>query len=159
MTSRVHSILKRRGDMPFSYNKDQVDHRWSRMRKALGLDDDCVAHVCRHTCASRLLAAGKGLLVVKEWLGHADIKTTMIYSHLMPGALDDAVLGLEGVSKSVTETAGTRPVQDGASKTQRIEIMGKPIARVAEMADALDLGSSGPTEGVGSPLSPPFMYL
>ena len=34
----------------------------------------------RHTCASRLVQRGVPLLVVKEWLGHNDIKMTLRYS-------------------------------------------------------------------------------
>jgi len=97
MTSRVYRVFEQRGSQPFSYNKDQAVRLWGSMRDSLGLDAESVAHVCRHTCASRLLAAGKSLLVVQQWLGHADIKTTMIYTHLMPGALDDAVAALEGI--------------------------------------------------------------
>ena len=37
-----------------------------------------------HTFASRLVMNGVPLRVVKELLGHSDIKTTMVYSHLAP---------------------------------------------------------------------------
>jgi len=43
---------------------------------------DCSAHTLRHTHASRLIQNGLNLYEVKEILGHADIKTTMRYSHL-----------------------------------------------------------------------------
>lgn len=149
LTTRAYGILKRRGFTPFTLNKSQFNHRWADMREALGLDSECVAHVCRHTCASKLLAAGKGLLVVRDWLGHKDIKTTMIYSHLMPGALDDAVLSLESVSKCVTdcvhieETSGiSNKVIKAAKPLSNNEMLSLlDFARVAELADAPDLGS------------------
>lgn len=39
-------------------------------------------HTFRHTCLSWLIMSGEDLRTVQEWAGHADIKTTMIYSHL-----------------------------------------------------------------------------
>lgn len=42
-------------------------------------------HLFRHTFASRLVQAGVPLAKVSAWLGHADIRTTMIYAHLAPG--------------------------------------------------------------------------
>ena len=41
-------------------------------------------HTLRHTAATRMVNAGIDLVVVQELLGHADIKTTMIYSHPVP---------------------------------------------------------------------------
>lgn len=41
-------------------------------------------HDLRHTVATRLVEKGIDLLVVKEILGHADVKTTMRYSHPVP---------------------------------------------------------------------------
>lgn len=41
-------------------------------------------HDLRHTSATRMVASGIDLVVVQEILGHADIKTTMRYSHPVP---------------------------------------------------------------------------
>ena len=45
----------------------------------------------RHTFASHLVMSGVDLPTVKKLLGHADIETTMIYSHLADEHVDKAV--------------------------------------------------------------------
>ncbi len=54
-------------------------------------------HSLRHTFASHLVMKGVDLPTVKELMGHANIQTTMIYSHLAPDHLADAVDKLEFV--------------------------------------------------------------
>lgn len=36
-------------------------------------------HTFRHTTALTLVQAGVDIITVKEWLGHADVKTTSMY--------------------------------------------------------------------------------
>ncbi|KLW25411.1 MULTISPECIES: tyrosine-type recombinase/integrase [Enterobacter cloacae complex] len=48
-------------------------------------------HVLRHTFASHFMMNGGNILVLKEILGHSDIKMTMIYAHFAPTHLEDAV--------------------------------------------------------------------
>ena len=49
--------------------------------KSAGIEN-CTLHVLRHTFASQLVMAGVSIYKVGQWLGHADVKTTMIYAHL-----------------------------------------------------------------------------
>jgi len=57
--------------------------------------DNATLHTLRHTFASHLIMAGVDLATVSKLLGHKDISTTMIYSHLSPDHLRGAVEKLD----------------------------------------------------------------
>lgn len=62
-------------------DRNSFNHSFRRLVKRAGIID-LRPHDLRHDCAARLATAGVPLRVIKEWLGHADIKTTMKYAHL-----------------------------------------------------------------------------
>ncbi len=59
-----------------------VQQRLDRWAGRLGLEKKLHPHLLRHSFASHLLEASGNLRAVQEWLGHADIATTQIYTHL-----------------------------------------------------------------------------
>lgn len=56
-------------------------------------------HVLRHAFASHLVAHGADLRVVQTLLGHADIATTEVYTHLQPGRLQQVVTAHHPLAK------------------------------------------------------------
>jgi integrase/recombinase XerD len=61
-----------------------------RHAKSAGLEDKMSPHTLRHTFATHLVAGGCDLRSVQEMLGHADVSTTQLYTHLSNQHIKDA---------------------------------------------------------------------
>jgi integrase/recombinase XerD len=79
---------------------------------AAGLNPDKVSpHVLRHAFATHLLAGGANLRALQAMLGHADIATTQIYTHVDSGRLVELVNKRHPLAKRTLtrSTARTNP--------------------------------------------------
>jgi integrase len=86
-----------------------LDSSKLRKRFYVALDRAGVHHITfhglRHTFGTQMAAAGAPMRAIQEWMGHADISTTEIYSHYAP----DPTGGAAFAQKAFGDAAGALP--------------------------------------------------
>ncbi len=85
LKSTLRSLLR-------AYLKErQVSRRLDHWLQAARIDKKLSPHALRHTFATHLYRRTGDILVVQRALGHRDLSTTQIYTHLVDDALEDAL--------------------------------------------------------------------
>jgi len=72
-------FLNRRGDRLTRQGFWQILKEYA---KSAGLEGEVTPHTLRHSFATHMLSGGADLRAVQELLGHANISTTQVYTHL-----------------------------------------------------------------------------
>lgn len=81
-----------------------------RAVEAVGIDRYVTSHTFRHSFATHLLQSGTNIRKIQELLGHSDLKTTMIYTHVLQGPDVAVISPLDCLSVDETSEAGGEPV-------------------------------------------------
>jgi len=128
----------------------QLDQPFQRaFKRALngaGIHKPATPHTLRHSFATHLLLAGYDIRTVQELLGHSDVSTTMIYTHVLKlggGAVRSPIDSLGGLLGAVNAAPGP-----GAGSS-----MG-PMVVAAGVAPAAGL-SAWPAAGLAAMRKPP----
>ena len=93
--ARPELLKGRQSDVLFPSQRAQMMTRqtfWHRIRQCAvvaGIDKPLSPHTLRHAFASHLLNHGADLRVVQLLLGHSDLSTTQIYTHIADSRMKD----------------------------------------------------------------------
>jgi len=74
-----------------------IQHVFQRALQKSGIAKEATVHTLRHSWATHLLEAGVNLRVIQEYLGHASLQTTTIYTHLTPKTDEQASQSIKRV--------------------------------------------------------------
>ena len=74
-----------------------VQQMVARVAVKAGLPKHVHPHTLRHTFATDLYRATGKILLVQKALGHADVSTTMLYSHVYDGELETALVAFRNM--------------------------------------------------------------
>lgn len=72
-------------------NDSYVSKKFKDAVRISNVNEKVHFHTLRHSFASRLVQKGASIYIVKELLGHSDVTTTQIYSHLQPNNLIEVI--------------------------------------------------------------------
>lgn len=120
LEGRPHLLSKRADDSALFVNRlgtrltaRSVQSILQKCAIKAGLDKRVTPHVLRHTFATHLLDGGADLRVVQELLGHAQLSTTQVYTHVSRGRVRAVYLRAHPLAR---EGSGATGNDDAANK-------------------------------------------
>jgi integrase len=137
-------------------DRSKVTRRFQEASRAAGVRV-ITFHNLRHTFATRLAAHGEPLRTIQEYLGHADSKTTQIYSHYAPSAYEvarvDAAFG--DASEAEANTRSGSNLGSNLSETEKNTQNKKTLQKGPLKSEQNPVSQAGGRAVAGSnPVSP-----
>ena len=84
-----------------------IQQVWKTLKtyaKKAGIEKDISPHTLRHTFATDLYRETGKIRLVQKALGHSDLSTTMIYTHIVDDELEDALKSFRGGKGNQSES-------------------------------------------------------
>lgn len=96
---RNKNVAKRMGETDTPMGMGSLQNAFRYARKAAGIKKKASIHTLRHSYATHLLTLGVNIRQLQLYLGHEDIKTTILYTHLIPFGEEQSLEHIEYIAR------------------------------------------------------------
>lgn len=93
----------------YHFHERTLQRDIAQAARAAHLEKHVSPHVLRHSFATHLLAAGYDIRTVQELLGHKDVQTTMIYTHVLNRGGRGVISPIDGIARLEGERSKLTP--------------------------------------------------
>jgi integron integrase len=114
-----------------------MESELARVVRSCKIDKKVNCHTFRHAYATHLLESGKNIREIQTLLGHADVKTTMIYTHVAKGSVPRCESPLD----TLFRVAPPPTLQDLPSHTTTRRVESRPADQMAKVAAGIVLSA------------------